>query len=73
MIIRTFVESVDLSGRTVFPFVTYAVSRLARPSTTTRGLCPRSAIGEGFAVRGEVQNGREDVEAWPRKIGPLSS
>ena len=30
MIMRTFIESVDLAGRTVLPFVTYAVSGMGR-------------------------------------------
>jgi flavodoxin len=74
MIMRTFVESVDLSGKTVFPFVTYAVSGLGRTIDDYTRLCPRSTIGEGLAVRGEqVRGARADVEAWLRTIGLLST
>ena len=70
MIMRTFVESVDLSGKTIFPFVTYAVSGLGRTIDDYTRLCPRSTIGEGLAVRGEqAGDARADVEAWLRKIG----
>ena len=58
MIMRTFVESVDLSGKTIFPFVTYAVSGLGRTIDDYTRLCPRSTIGEGLAVRGEEATGR---------------
>jgi flavodoxin len=74
MIMRTFVESVDLSGKTIFPFVTYAVSGLGSTIDDYTRLCPRSTIGEGLAVRGEqVRDARADVEAWLRRIGLLST
>jgi hypothetical protein len=72
MIMCTFVEGVDLSGKTIFPFVTYAVSGLGRTVDDYTRLCPRSTIGEGLAVRGEeATDARADVEAWLRKIGLL--
>jgi flavodoxin len=74
MIMRTFVEGVDLSGKTIFPFVTYAVSGLGRTIDDYTRLCPRSTIGEGLAVRGEqAGDARVDVEAWLRKIGLLTT
>jgi flavodoxin len=73
MIMRTFVEGVDLGGKTIFPFVTYAVSGLGRTVDDYTRLCPLSTIGEGLAVRGEeAADARGDVEAWLRKIGLLS-
>jgi flavodoxin len=70
MIMRTFVESVDLSGKRIFPFVTYAVSGLGRTIDDYARLCPRSTIGEGLAIRGEeARDARADVEAWLRTIG----
>jgi len=69
----TFVESVDLSGETSFPFITYAVSGLGRTIDDYTRLCPRSTIGGALAVRGEeARDARADVEAWLRKIGLLS-
>jgi flavodoxin len=74
MIMRTFVESVDLTGKTIVPFVTYAVSGLGSTFDDYTRLCPRSRIGDGLAVRGEeVADARKDVEAWLRRIGLLSS
>ncbi|MGG5260111.1 flavodoxin [Phycicoccus avicenniae] len=72
MIMRTFVESVDLDGRTVLPFVTYAVSGLGRVADEYAELLPRSTVGEGLAVRGEEAAGaRPDVEDWLRRTGLL--
>ena len=72
MIMRTFVENVDLSGKTIFPFVTYAVSGLGNTMDDYTRLCPQSTIGEGLAIRGEeVRDARADVQAWLRSIGLL--
>jgi flavodoxin len=72
MIMRTFVEGVDLSGKTILPFVTYAVSGLGRTVDDYTRLCPGSTIGDALAVRGEeVAAARGDVEAWLRRTGLL--
>jgi flavodoxin len=73
MIMRTFVENVDLTGKTIFPFVTYAVSGLGSTIDDYSRLCRRSTIGQGLAVRGEqARDARADVQAWLRRIGLLS-
>lgn len=72
MIMRTFVESVDLSGKSIFPFVTYAVSGLGRTIDDYTQLCPQSTIGEGLAVRGEEASAAlPEVETWLRATGLL--
>jgi flavodoxin len=74
MIMRTFVESVDLTGKTVLPVVTYAVSGLGSTMEDYTRLCPGSTIGDGLAVRGEeVSGARGDVEAWLCRTGLVSS
>ena len=73
MILRTFVDSVDLSGRTVLPFVTYAVSGLGRVGDEYAQLLPDSRVGEGLAVRGEeVARARPAAEDWLRRVGLLA-
>ena len=70
MIMRTFVESVDLAGKTVHPFVTYAVSGMGRVRDDYVALLPNSTVTEGLAVQGEtVADARADVEVWLRSIG----
>ena len=72
MIMRTFIESVDLGGRTVLPLVTYAVSGMGRVADDYSQLLPGSTIGEGLAVRGEeAADSRSEVEAWLRRVGLL--
>jgi flavodoxin len=65
MIMTTFTESHDFTGKTVHPFVTYAVSGLGRTQRDYAASCPGARIGEGLAVRGEqVPQHRSDVETW---------
>jgi flavodoxin len=69
MIMRTFVEGIELSGKTIHPFVTYAVSGMGRVASDYERLCPGAILGEGLAVRGEeATQARPDVEAWLRRI-----
>ena len=73
MIMRTFVEGIDWSGKTIFPFVTYAVSGLGSTIDDYARLCPGATINEGLAVRGEeVRDARADVLTWLRNIGLLA-
>lgn len=68
MIMRTFCENVDLDGKTIFPFVTYAVSGLGRTVEEYTELCPGATIGEGLAIQGEeARNAKLDVDAWLKK------
>jgi hypothetical protein len=72
MIMSTFVESFDFTGKTVFPFTTYAVSGLGTTARDYAASCPGATIGEGLAVRGEeVRDAGAAVEAWLRRINVL--
>lgn len=72
MIMSTFVEGLDLSGKTVLPFVTYAVSRLGNAPRDYAQLLPTATLGEGLAVQGEeAADAQADVEAWLRSSGLL--
>lgn len=72
MIMRTFVETFDLSGKTVVPFVTYAVSGMGRTRDEYIDLCPGATIGDGLAVQGEqAGDAGPAVEDWLRRIGLL--
>jgi len=68
MIMLTFLESHDFAGKTVLPFVTYAVSGLGRTETVYSPALTGARLQEGLAVRGEeVADHRGDVEAWLRQ------
>ena len=74
MIMSTFAESYDFTGRTVHPFVTYAVSGLGSAARVYTKACARAAISPALAVQGEeVVQHRNEVEAWLRKNGLLST
>jgi flavodoxin len=71
MIMSTFAESFDFSGKTIHPFVTYAVSRLGTTMEAYRGLTS-ARISAGLAVRGEtVKQADAQVRAWLRRINLL--
>ena len=70
MIMSTFAESFDFTGKTVYPVVTYAVSGLGSTERDYATLCPGATIGEGLAVQGEeVTDGGAAVETWLQSTG----
>jgi phosphohistidine phosphatase SixA/flavodoxin len=70
MIMSTFAESLAFTGKTVVPFVTYAVSGLGTAARDYAAWCPGATIGEGLAVRGEeVRDAGPAVESWLRRVG----
>jgi flavodoxin len=72
MIMATFAESVDLTGKTVLPFVTYAVSGLGSTGAFYRGLGLGARYGQGLAVRGEevgTDPTTTAVDRWLRAAG----
>lgn len=75
MIMTTFVEGFDFTGKTIFPFVTYAVSGLGTTVRDYTASCPGATIAEGLAVRGEEVRDADAgtaVEAWLRRINLLT-
>ena len=73
MIMSTFTDSHDFTGKTILPFVTYAVSGLGRVDDDYATACPGARIGTGLAVRGEeVSQHRTGVETWLQESGLLA-
>ena len=74
MIMRTFIDGVDLSGKVIHPFVTYAVSGMGNTVDDYTRACPDSSIKEGLAVQGEQAQGAETaVRDWLQRTGLLSA
>jgi Flavodoxin len=70
MIMTTFTQSYDFTGKTVHPFVTYAVSGLGSTERDYTSSCPSAQIAPGLAVQGEeVTQHRAEVETWLREAG----
>lgn len=69
MIMRTFVEGLDWTRKTVHPFVTYAVSGIGNVERDYVQLLPAAAVGDSLAVQGEkVGDAPPQVQAWLRRI-----
>lgn len=72
MIMSTFIEARDLTGKRVLPFVTYAVSGLAGVDQDYREALPGSDVADGLAVRGEeAADSGDAVDAWLSENGLL--
>jgi flavodoxin len=70
MIMTTFTQSYDFTGKTVHPFVTYAVSGLGSTQRDYTASCRGARITPGLAVRGEeVTEHRAEVQSWLREAG----
>lgn len=70
MIMSTFTEQLDFTGKTVHPFTTYAMSGLGTTERDYARTCSGATIAEGLAVRGEqVQQARPQVTQWLQRIG----
>ena len=70
MIMTTFLESQDFTGKTVHPFVTYAVSGLGRTETVYSSALRGARLLPGLAIQGEeAADHRSDVEVWLRTAG----
>jgi flavodoxin len=69
MIMRTFAESHDFRGKTVYPVTTYAMSGLGTSEREYAEACSGADIGEGLAVQGEeVRDNEQAVTAWLQRI-----
>ena len=73
MIMSTFAEGFDFTGKAIVPFTTHAMSGLGTTVRDYAALCPGATIGEGLAVRGEeVREAGAAVESWLRRIDLLA-
>jgi flavodoxin len=73
MIMSTFTEGFDVTGKTIHPFTTYAMSGLGTTERDYAASCPGATLGEGLAVRGEdVNDAGPAVESWLRRIGLIT-
>lgn len=65
MIIRTFLEGVDLSDKVVVPFTTHAGSGLGSVPSNLAAALPNSLLVEGHAVAGaDVSGAHDEVTSW---------
>jgi flavodoxin len=69
MIMSTFTEKLDFTGKTVHPFTTYAMSGLGTTERDYARTCSGATV-QSLAVRGEqAQQARPQVSDWLQRIG----
>lgn len=66
MIIYTFLESYDLSGKTVIPFCTSSSDDVEVSMPAINSICANATI-----LKGLTADGPEDVEGWLSEIGMM--
>ena len=71
MILYTFLESYDLSGKTIVPFNTHGGSGFSNTIETIQKLQPNAVVRQnGFTVsRNVVQEAEPDLAAWLKELG----
>ena len=68
MIMTTFAERYDFTGKTVHPITTYAMSGLGTTPEDYARDCRGARIATGLAIRGEqARSADADVDAWLRR------
>lgn len=60
MVVYTFLESYDLSGKTIIPFCTHEGSGLSDTISMIEKTCPNVTILDGFAIRGSMAQNQQD-------------
>lgn len=71
MILYTFLEGGDLSGKTIIPFNTHGGSGFSSTISTIANLQPNATVNEeGFTVsRNNVQEAESDIVSWLEGLG----
>ena len=68
MAVFTFLESQNLSGKTILPFCTHEGSGMGRSEADIQKLCPHSDVRAGLAIHGSaVSEADAAVQAWLEK------
>ena len=70
MIVRTFIEGVNLASKTIVPFTTHGGSGLGAVPGNLQAALPDSTFLEAHAVAGTAVDGaRDEVVAWATGLG----
>lgn len=70
MAVYTFLDEVDLSGKTVIPFVTSGGSGFSNTISTIQQMEPQATVQEGLSIGGSSATGaQQQVESWLSELG----
>lgn len=69
MILYTFLDTYDLSGKTIAPFVTSGGSGFSNTINTIKSMEPNAEVAEGLAIRDSAAGDPGDaVTEWLSKL-----
>lgn len=67
--VATFLSSLDLSGKTIIPFMTHHDSGMGRSENEIKKLCPDATLLKGLPIVGsKVKNSNPEILKWLREI-----
>ena len=70
MAVYSFLDEVDLSGKTVIPFVTSGGSGFSITISTIQEMDPQATVQEGLSISGSSATGaQQQVESWLSELG----
>lgn len=70
MAVYTFLDEVDLSDKTVIPFVTSGGSGFSNTISTIQQMEPQATVQEGLSIGGSSATGaQQQVESWLSELG----
>lgn len=65
MIVKTFLESYDFSGKEIYPICSHEGSGMGQSESDLKKLCPHSVIHKGLSIHGShVDQCKEQLERW---------
>lgn len=65
MCVYTFLETYDLSDKTILPFCTHEGSALGHSEKDIKCLCPKSDVRKGLAIRGSnAESSVTQIKTW---------
>lgn len=69
MVLYTFLDTYDLSGKTIAPFVTSGGSGFSNTISTIKSMEPDADVTEGLAIRDSASDNPADAVAkWLEKL-----
>ena len=69
MVMFTFLEHYDWSGKRIFPFCTNEGSGMGSSERDLKKICKGAEVKSGLSIHGaEAAQSRTKVEAWIRKM-----
>jgi len=72
MILYTFFEEYDFSGKTIVPFSTHGGSGFARTPRTIQQLEPEAKMLDGLSIsRRRIQNAAQQIAHWVNGLGTI--